>query len=130
MPKKKTVYCNNRSIGRLLAHAQRGALIEPSREEDGRVFLDEHLDECRACRDEMIDHANQLALSEIAEESCIEVDRVVERLGETAKQLRDFARDRDISFEEVVVGVLRGRLNLATNSKPIRVVSSVASTVA
>ena len=94
------------------------------------MFFDEHLDECRACRDEMIDHANQLAVSEIAEERCVEVERVVERLGETAKQLRDIARDRDIPFEEVVVGILRGRPYVTTNSKPIRAVSSVASTEA
>jgi hypothetical protein len=130
MPKKKTIYCNNRSVGRLLPDAKSGALIEPGREEDRRLFFEEQLDECRACRDEMIDHANQLALSEIAEESCVQVERVVERLGETAKQLRDFARDWDIPFEEVVLRLLRGRQYVTTNSKPIRAVSSVASTEA
>jgi len=130
MPKKKTICCNNRSVGRLLPDAKSGALIEPGREEDRRLFFEEHLDECRACRDEMIDHANQLALSEIAEESCIQVERVVERLRETAKQLRDFARDWDIPFEEVVLRLLRGREYVTTNSKPIRAVSSVASTEA
>jgi len=52
----------------------------------------------------------------------------VERLGETAKQLRDFARDRDIPFEKVVIGILHGRSYVTTNSKRIRAVSSVAST--
>jgi hypothetical protein len=51
-------------------------------------------------------------------------------LGETAKQLRDFARDWDIPFEEVVLRLLRGRQYVTTNSKPIRAVSSVASTEA
>lgn len=127
MPKKKTIYCNSRSVGRLLLEAKSGALIEPGREEDRRVFY-EHLDICGACREEMIDHANQLALSEIAEESRVEVERVIEQLGETAKQLRDFARDRDIPFEEVVIGILHGRSYVTTNSKRIRAVSSVAST--
>jgi len=130
MPKNKTTYSNNRSVGRLLHDARSGALIEPGRSEDRRVFFDDHLDECGACRDEMIDHASQLALSEIAEERCVEVERVVERLGETATQLRDIARDRDIPFEEVVLGILRGRPYLTTNSKPIRAVSSAASTEA
>ena len=130
MPKKKTIYCNSRSVGRLLPDAKSGALIEPEREEDRRVFFDVHLDECRACRDEMIVHANQLALSEIAEENCVEVERVVERLGETAKQLRDFAREWDIPFEEVVIGILQGCSYITTNSKPNRAVSSIASTEA
>ena len=130
MPNQKTSYCNNRGVGRFLPDAKSGALIEPGRKEDRRVFFDEHLDDCRACRDEMIDHANQLALSEIAEESCVEVEEVEEQLEETAKRLRSFARDRDMPFEEVVISILRGRLNVATHSKPIRVVSSVASTEA
>ena len=104
------------------------ALIEPGREEDLCVFFDEHLDECRACCDEMIDHANRLALSEIAEENCVEVERVVERLGEIAKRLRDIARDRDIPFEEIVIDILHGRPRFTTTSKPIPAVSSVAST--
>jgi hypothetical protein len=128
MPKKKTTYCNNRGVGRLLADAKLGALIGPRREEDRRVFFGEHLDKCPACRDEMIDHANQLSLSEIAEESCVDVEGLAEQLRETAKQLRDFARDRDIPFEEAVLAILRGRLFVATNSKPIRAVSSVPST--
>lgn len=130
MPKKKTIYCNKQSVGRLLPDARSGGLTEPGREEDRRVFFDEHVDDCRACHDEMIDHASQLALSEIAEESGVEVEGVIERLGETAKQLRDFARDRDIPFEEVVLGILRGRPYVMTNSKSIRAVSSVASTEA
>jgi hypothetical protein len=124
MPKLKTIYCNNRGVGRLLTDAKSGALMEPAREEDQRVFFDDHLDTCRECRDEMIDHANQLALSEIAEESCVEVEGLVERLGETAKQLREFARERDIPFEEVVLGILRGRQCVTTNSEPIRAVAS------
>lgn len=129
-PRKKTIYCNNRSVGRFLRDAKSGVLIEPGREQDRQILFDQHLDECDSCRDEMIDHANQLALSEIAEATCIEVEGVVERLGETAKLLRDFARNRDIPFEEVVIGILRGRLYITTNSKPIRKVSSVASTEA
>lgn len=109
MSKKKTIYCNNRSVGRLLCDAKSGALTERGSEEARRAFFDEHLDECRACRDEMIDHGNQIALSDIAEESGVGVELVVEQLGKTAKQLRDFARDRDIPFEEVVTGILRGR---------------------
>lgn len=130
MSKKKTIYCNNRSVGRLLCDAKSGALTEPRREKARRAFFDEHLDECRACHDEMIDHANQLALSEIAEENRIEVERVVERLEETAKQLRDFARDHDISFEEVVIGILRGRPYTSMNSKRMSSARSVASTEA
>ena len=127
MSKKKTINCNNRSVGRLLHDAKSGALIEPGREEDWRSFFAEHLDECRACRDEIIDHANQIALNEIAEESGVGVEGVVERLGETAKQLRDFARDHDISFEEVVIRILRGRPYASTNSKRLGSVTSVAS---
>lgn len=130
MPKKKTIYCNSRGVGRLLPDAKSGALIDPEREEDRRAFFEEHLDKCRACRDEMIDHANQLVLNEIAEESGVEVERVVERLGETAKQLRVIARDIGVPFEEVVLGILRGRSYGATNSKQICAVSSVASTEA
>jgi len=130
MSKKKTTYCNNRGVGRLLPEAKSGALIEPGREEDLRVFFDEHLDECRSCRDEMIDHANQLALSEIAEERCVEVEGLVEQLGEIAKQLRDLASDRNITFEEAILGVLNGRPRFKGNSKPIPAVSSVASTEA
>jgi hypothetical protein len=130
MPKKKTIYCNNRSVGLLLPDAKSGALIEPGREEHRRVFFDEHLEECRQCRDEIIDHANQLALSEAADETCVEIEGVMELLGETARHLRDFARDRDIPFEEVVLGILRGRPYVTTSSKPIRTVSSVASTEA
>ncbi len=128
MPKKKTIYCNNRSVGRLLPDAKSGTLVEPGREEDCRVFFDEHLDECRACRDEMIDHANQLALSEIAEENCVEVGRVVERLGETARQLRVIARETGVPFDEVVASLLRGSLNLATNLKSSRALFVAAPT--
>lgn len=128
MLKKKTIYCNNRSVGRLLPDAKSGALVEPGREEDLRVFFDDHLDNCRACRDEMIDHANQLALSEIAEDNCVEVGGLVEQLGETAKQVRVIARDTGVPFDEVVIGILRRRPYVTTNSKPIRAVSSVAST--
>lgn len=128
MPKKKTIYCTKRSVGRLIPDAKSGALIEPEREEDRRVFFDEHLDECRACRDEMIDHANQLALSEIAEESCVEVKRVVERLGETAKQLRVIARDTGVPFDEVVASLLRGSLNLTTKLKVSRALFVAAPT--
>jgi hypothetical protein len=128
MSKKRTIYCNNRSVGQLLGDAQRGALVERGREEDRRAFFDEHLYECRACRDEMIDYANQFTLKELAAESGVEVERVVERLGETAKQLRAFARDQDISFEEVVIGILRGRSSVSTNSNRMRAVSSIAST--
>jgi|GEM_PF-3402048 len=128
MPKKRTIYyCNNRGVGSLLRDAKSGAFVEPGREEDRRVFVEEHLDDCRSCRDEMTDHVNQLALSEIAEESGVDVERVIEQLGETAKQLRDFATDRDIPFEEVVIGILHGRSFVTTNSKRIRAVSSVAS---
>lgn len=127
MPRKQTIYCNNRSVGRLLADAKSGTLSEPEREAERRVFCDEHLDECRACRDEMMDHANQVALNEIAERSGLGVEGVVEQLGETARQLRDFARNRDASFEEVVTGILRGRLHVG-NSRLISEVSSVAST--
>jgi hypothetical protein len=130
MPKKKTIHCNNRGVCRLLTDAKSGDLSVPGREEDRRVFFGENLDKCPACRDEMIDHANQLALSEIAEESCVEVEGLAEQLRETAKQLRDLARDRDIPFEQAVLAILRGRLFVATNSKPIRAVSSVASTEA
>lgn len=130
MPKKKTIYCNSRSVGNLLPDATSGALIEPGREEDQRVFFGEHLDRCRVCRDEMIDHTNQLALSEIAEESGVEVGGLVERLGETAKQLRTLARDTGVPFDEVVIGILLGRPDVTTNSKAIRAVSSVASTEA
>lgn len=128
MPKKKTSDCNNRGVCRLLTDAKSGALSAPGREEDRRVFFDEHLEKCPSCREEMIDHANQLALIEIAEESCVEVEELAERLGKTAKQLRDVARDRDVSFEEVVLGILRGRPYVAANSKRIGAVSSVAST--
>jgi hypothetical protein len=86
------------------------------------------LDCCDACRDEMLDHTNQLALSEVADETCVEIEGAMELLGETARHLRDFARDRDIPFEEVVLGILRGRPYVTTNSKPISAVSSVAST--
>lgn len=130
MPGKKTIYCNNRSVGRLLADLQRGALIEPGREEDRRTFFDEHLDECLACRDEMIADANQLALSEIAAETGVGVERVIEELGKTAKQLRDFANAHDISFEEVVIGILRGRPYTSTNSERMGSARSVASTEA
>jgi hypothetical protein len=130
MSKKKTIYSINRSVGRLLADAQRGTLSEPGREEDRRVFFDDHLDKCRACRDGMIDHANQLALSEIAEESGVEVDGVIEQLGETAKQLLVIARDTGVPFDEVVLGILCGRSYVTTNSKPIPAVSSIASTEA
>lgn len=128
MPKNKTIYCNNRSVGRLLTDAKSGALVEAGREVDRRAFFDEHLDTCRECHDEMIDHANELALNEIAEESCVEVEELVERLGETAKQLRALARDREMSFEEVVLGILRGGRYVTTDLKPIRAVSSVATT--
>lgn len=128
MPKKKTTYCNSRSVGRLLADAQRGVLIGTGREEDRRVFFDDHMDECRACRDAMIDHANQFALSEIAEESSVEVEVVVERLGEVAKQMSVIAHDTGVSFEEVVARLLRGRLSGATNLKSSRALLVAAPT--
>jgi hypothetical protein len=128
MPKKKTIYCNNRSVGRLLSDAKSAALIEPGREEDRLAFFDEHLHECRACRDEMIDHANQLALSEVADETCVEIEGVMELLGETARHLRDFARDRDIPFEEVVKGILRGRPYVTTNLRSSRALFLAAPT--
>lgn len=78
----------------------------------------------------MIDHANQLALSEIAREGRVEVGSVIGQLGETAKQLCEFARDQDIPFEEVILGILHGRRYRAANSKPRREVPSVASTEA
>lgn len=130
MSKNKKLYCNNRSVGRLLCDAKSGALTHSGLEEDRRAFFDEHLDECRACRDEMIDHANQIALSDIAEESGVGVELVVEQLGKTAKQLRDFARDHDIPFEEVVIGILRGRPYTSMNSKRMSSARSVASTEA
>ena len=125
MPKQKRIYCNNRSVRRLLADAQRGALIEPGREEDRRVFF-EHLDECRGCRDEMIDHANQIALDEIADENGTSPDEVMVQLGRSAKQLRDIARDQGMPFEEVVLATLRGLMRTSTDSKPGRAVSVVA----
>jgi hypothetical protein len=124
------MYCNNRSVGRLLHDARSAALLEPGREAERRVFFEEHLDECRACRNEMIDHANQIALNEIAEESGVGVEVVVERLGETEKQLRDFARDHDIPFEEVVIGIVRGRSHISKNSTRMGSARSVASTEA
>jgi len=130
MPRKKTIHCNNGSVGRLLTDAKSGTLIEPRREAELRAFFVEHLDDCGVCRDEMIDHANQLALTEIAEASGVGVERVIEGLGETAKQLRDFARDHDIPFEEVVIEIIRRRSHLSSISKLMRVVSSVASTEA
>lgn len=128
MPKKKTIRCNNRGVCRLLTDAKSGALSAPGREEDRRVFFDEHLDNCRGCRDEMIDHANQLALNETAEEICFEVEGVVERLGETAKQLRVIARDAGVPFDEVVVRLLRGNLNLTTELKSPRALFVAAPT--
>lgn len=127
MSKKKTIYCNNRSVGRLLSEAKSGGLIDAGREEDRRLFFDDHLDECRACRDEMIDHANQLALSEIAEESGVEVELVVEGLRDTANRLRDLARDQGVSFEEVILGTIRRRSHALTNSNRMRAVSSIPS---
>ncbi|HXF39827.1 MAG TPA: hypothetical protein VN687_08960 [Blastocatellia bacterium] len=128
MPKKKTIYCNNRSVGRLLFDAKSGALIEPGREEDRRVFFGEHLDACRSCRNEMIDHANQLALSEIAEESGVDVDGLVERLGETAKQLRVIARETSVPFDELVGRLLRGSLNVSGDLEPSRALFIAAPT--
>jgi predicted anti-sigma-YlaC factor YlaD len=118
MPKKKTIYCTNRGVGRLLTDAISGALSEPGREEDRHVFFDQHLDECRSCRDEMIDHANQLALDEIADENGTSVDEVMVQLGRTAKQLRDIARDQGMPFEEVVLATLRGLMRTSAISKP------------
>lgn len=126
MPKQETIYCNNRGVDRLLADAKSGHLIEPGREEDRRVFFHIHLEECRACRDEMIVHANQIALDEIADENGTSVDEVMVQLGRTAKQLRDIARDQGMPFEEVVLATLRGLMRTSTISKPGRAVSVVA----
>jgi hypothetical protein len=125
MPKKNTIYCNNRGVRRLLTDARSGALIEPGREEDRRVFF-EHLDECRACRDEMIDHVNQIVLDEAADENGTSADEVMVQLGRSAKQLRDIARDQGMPFEEVVLATLRGLMRTSTQSKPGRAVSIVA----
>ena len=67
---------------------------------------------------------------DLAQESGVGVERVVEGLGKTAKQLRDFARDQDTPFVEVVIGIIRGRSRVSTNSKLMRVVTSGASTEA
>ena len=74
----------------------------------------------------MIDHANQIALVEVADENGTSTDEVTVQLGETAKQLRDIARDQGMAFEEVVLATLRGLMRTSTNSKPGRAVSVVA----
>ena len=89
-------------------------------------FFDEHLDECRPFRDEMIDYVNQIALDEVADENGTSVEEVMVQLDRTAKQLRDIARDQRMPFEEVVFAMLRGLMRTSTDSKPGRAVSAIA----
>lgn len=73
-------------VGKLLEDAKSDALQQPGREEDRRLFFEEHIRECQACREAVIDHFSETVamplFQEIATKHGISVEEVLRRFAE------------------------------------------------
>ncbi len=101
MDKSTLSGCIDPRIGRLLEDAKSDALDQPGREEDRRLFFEEHFNHCQACREKMLDHANELAYAAVAEASGLTVDEVRQTTNEQTGALLAEANRRGVPFSVV-----------------------------
>lgn len=89
----------------------RGALssksIAKERKPHEQGLFDKHMDECRACREEMLDCANEATIISVAAEKNISVEDVLDGLAQSAARFHEIAQARGVSFEQVVKEILR-----------------------
>jgi predicted anti-sigma-YlaC factor YlaD len=99
---KKKLHCTNPEIGRLLDDAKSDALLAPGRERDRYLFFDVHIDECPSCRAAMLDHANAIAITEMAFDRQVSIEEVLEDLIQAAQRLQQTARKEGLSLAQVL----------------------------
>jgi predicted anti-sigma-YlaC factor YlaD len=88
--------------GSLLDDAKCGLLNEPQRAEDQRHFFDEHMGACAACREAMLDHANEFAFGEVARRRGLSKEQFTQQLLKEGSQLEEEANRRGISLKELI----------------------------
>lgn len=105
MFKKGKPRCINPKIGKLLADAKSGALDQPSREEDHRLFYEKHFPQCAVCRAALLDHINETEtfplLQEIARKRGIPFEKVLERFEQQAEMVVKKASEQGKTFAEI-----------------------------
>ena len=106
MSKKMKSQCINIRVGRFLKDAQSGALLEPGREDDHRLFYGQHIEECQACRDALIDHANRTVavprLEDVAREKGIPFVELAHQLDEYRQELEQTALSQGMTLKKAL----------------------------
>lgn len=113
---KTKSYCNNLRVGRLIEDAKSDLLFTPDRAADRERFF-AHLDECEVCRDEMLEHANNSVICQIAVERSATVGDIVNDLSRAAEALQESALRKGITLSEALDEML-GR------NKPMSLIAS------
>lgn len=113
---KTKSYCIDLGVGRFIEDAKSDLLFEPDRAADRESFF-AHLDECEACREAMLEHANDTVIEQVAVERGAAIDDIVSELSQAAKVLQDFARRKGTTLSEALDEML-GR------NKPMTLIAS------
>src|ERR1044072_3296195 len=98
---KTKSYCINRSVGRFIEDAKSDLLFAPDRATDRESFF-AHLDECEACREAMLEHANDAVIEQVAVERGAAMDDIVNELSQAATALQESALRKGITLSEAL----------------------------
>ena len=98
---KTKLYCIDRSVGALIEDAKSDLLFAPDRAADREGFF-VHLDECKACREAMLEHANNTVIEQVAVERDATVDDIVIELSRAAEALQESALRKGITLSEAL----------------------------
>ena len=98
---KTKSYCNNLSVGRFIEDAKSDSLFAPDRAADRESFF-AHLDECEACREAMLEHANDTVIEQVAVERGASIDDIVNELSRAAEALQNAALCKGITLSEAL----------------------------
>jgi predicted anti-sigma-YlaC factor YlaD len=107
MKNPKKSYCIDIGVGKLLKDAKSDALLELDRKSQCQSFFDDHLDNCSACREQMLNHANELAVNQIAMERNESVEEVLDQLRQAATQLEEITHRKNITMAKALTEIIR-----------------------
>ena len=93
--------CVNRSVGQFLEDAESDRLFTPDRATD-RINFFIHLDECEACHAAMLEHANHIAIEQVAMERESSADDIMNELRQAAGTLQEAAFRKGITLSEAL----------------------------
>jgi predicted anti-sigma-YlaC factor YlaD len=107
MKKQTKSYCIDIGVGKLLNNVKSDALLDPEHKTEFQSLFDDHLDNCSACREQILNHANELAVNQVATERNESVEEVLDHLRQVAKQLEEITHRKNITMAKALTEIIR-----------------------